>query len=342
MNKNIVIIASIVIILVGTSIFVLSTLSPEIFLKQPQNNSGEIEKLTIGIEKSLLTSTFLVAENNGYFKDEGLDVITKEFDSGRNAMLAMFSDESMDMVTAAQTPIVFNSFDRHDYTIVATMAQSTNDVKLLARSDHGITTPTDLAGKKIGTPIGSTGHFFLELFLIKNNIPKSNIELIDINASELPDALNEGKVDGISAWEPHIYNAQHLIGNNLILFNTDFFREDFYFIVNDDFEKNDVTIKKFLKAVIRGENFIKNNPEESKKIISEKLGMDKEFINSVWNDFEFGITLDQSMLISLENEARWAIHAGYSKGNDNIPNYLEYINYKILEDVKPDVVNIIR
>ena len=41
-----------------------------------------LEKITFGVETSILPSAVWVAENKGYFEEEGLDVEIKEFDSG--------------------------------------------------------------------------------------------------------------------------------------------------------------------------------------------------------------------------------------------------------------------
>lgn len=115
----------------------------------------------------MLPSLVWVAEHEGYFKQVGLDVEIQEYPSGKTALATMLETQKLDMVTAAQTPVMFNSFSRDDYAIMATMVHSDNDSKVLARKDHGIQSPADLRGKKIGVTKGSTGHFFLSRFLIQ-------------------------------------------------------------------------------------------------------------------------------------------------------------------------------
>ena len=53
----------------------------------------EIEKVTLGVETSLLPAAVWVAGNKGYFQEEGLDLTIKEFDSGRLSFLAMLEIE---------------------------------------------------------------------------------------------------------------------------------------------------------------------------------------------------------------------------------------------------------
>ena len=308
--------------------------------------SQQIKKVTLGVETSLLPAAVWVAENKDYFRGEGLDLTIKEFDSGRTALATMLNEGNLDMVTVAQTPVMFNSFDRDDYVIIAAMVSSDNDVKVLVRQDKGIKNPSDLRGKKVGITKGSTGHFFLGLFLIHSGLQLSEIETIDIEASELPQALVDGRVDAISTWEPHIWNAKKLLGENAVRLQprggAKIFREDFYFVPNRNFmENNPETLKRFLKAIEKGEEFIQKNKEEAINIVSQRLKLDKELVVSVWDDFEFQLILDQAIIITLEDEARWAIDNNLTEATE-VPNYLDYIYFDALEEIKPKAVTIIR
>ena len=303
--------------------------------------TGTVEKIVFGVEMSLLPSLVWVAENQGYFSEQGLDVEIKEFDSGKNAFKTMLEQGNLDMVTVAQTPVMFNSFNRNDYRIIAGMVSSYKDVNILARKDKGISKPEDLKGKKIGATAGSTGHYFLGLFLTHNGLILSDIEISDFKATELAQALIDGKVDAISSWEPNIYNARKQLGENaIILPNKDIFREDFYFVPNKAFlDKNPQAIERFLKAIEKAEEFIKNYNEKAINITAERLKINQEFVASVWGDFDFNLLLDQSVLSVLENEARWAISNNLTNATE-IPNYLNYIYTDALKKVKPEAVAI--
>ena len=304
----------------------------------------EIKKeIVIGCENSILPSAVWVAKSKGYFREEGLNVRIKEFDSGRDALVSMLRNRDTDICTASQTPIVFHSFNRDDFSIIGTMVYSYNDIKVLVRQDKWIKNPTDLKGRKIGITKGSAGQFYLNLFLNYNGLSCSDVDGIDINAPELPHALADGRVDAISTWEPHIMAAMKILGKKaLILPGGNIFREDFYFVVNKSFIKdNPEALTVFLKAIERGEKFLQKNREDSISIVSERLKIDKITIASVWDDFDFKLILDQSIFISLEAQARWAIHDRLTEKRE-VPNYLDFIYMDALEDVNPEAVTIIR
>lgn len=298
-------------------------------------------KITIAAEMSLLPATVWVAEELDYFKDEGVTLIVQEFDSGRNALETMLQDNTIDIATVAQTPIVFNSFNNEKYAVIGTMAHSIDDVKVLARKDHGIKNARDLKNKKIGATLRSTGHYFLEGFLSNHSMNLKDIKLQDVNAAELKGKLISGELDAITSWEPHIYNTKKKLDESKLtmLVSPVPFRKDFFFTVKKHYaEENKEHIKRFLAATIRAEDYIKKNPKESQRIVAKRINADPVIVESIWSAFDFEITLEQSIIIGLEDEAQWAIELGFTE--QQVPNYLDFIDISVLKEIKPESVNI--
>jgi ABC-type nitrate/sulfonate/bicarbonate transport system substrate-binding protein len=308
-----------------------------------QTQTGPLLQLTLAAEQSLLPTTVWVAENQGYFQEQGLDVKIQNFDSGRNALETMLSGKNIDIATVAQTPVVFNSDHPGEYSIIATMANSIDDVKIVARTDSGIRSALELSGKRIGVTLRSTGHYFLEGFLAHFDLSLDDVSVTDVNAATLQVELLEGRLDAITTWEPHIYKTRKLMGeeNITLLISPTPFRKDFYFAASREFsEKNAESQIKFLRAIVKAEKFIAENPAKARVIAAERLGIDQEIVDEIWEKFTFSTTLDQSTLVALEDEMRWAIKRGYMTGP--VPNYLDFIDVGPLEKVKPEGVSIIR
>ena len=60
---------------------------------------------------------------------------------------------------------------------------------------------------------------------------------------------------------------------------------------------------------------------------------------TIWPDHQFSLTLDQSLLIAMEDEGRWMIKNNLTT-EKTMPDFRDYIYTKGLEEVKPDAVNI--
>jgi len=88
-----------------------------------------LKKVTLGISKSFLSIPVYIAQEQGYFAYEGLDITIQEYPSGKLATQAMLAGE-MDISTVADMPIVYNSFAGEDFCIFATFSRSTTSPKV--------------------------------------------------------------------------------------------------------------------------------------------------------------------------------------------------------------------
>ena len=303
---------------------------------------GPMETIRLGAEKGLLSSPVWVAEHNGYFLKHGLDVKIAEFPFGRSAITSMFNDGNFDMAIVNQTPIVLNSFLRHDFAVIAGMVTSTSDVKIIARKDRNIGAPSDLKGKRIGITRGSVGHYFLSLCLAQHSLSLEDVILSNVEASNIAGALEEGSVDAIVSWEPHIFHAKVSLGENGLVFESKgIFREDFYFVTFKDWAvKNPARLQRFLMAIEEANTFIRKNAEESQRIVAARLKFDPAFILSLWDDYTFKLFLDQAVLLTFEQQARWMIGNNMTDKAD-VFNYLDYIFFEALEAIKPSAITIL-
>jgi len=219
------------------------------------------------------------------------------------------------------------------------MVYSENDVKILARQDRGINAAANLKGKTVGITSGSSGHFFLGLFMAYYMMRVSDVKTIDMEPAHLSQALIEGQVDAIATWEPHIFKAREILRDKAFLLSSGgIYRTDFYFIARNDFiDNNSAALKRFLRAIEKAERFILDNNKEAMDVVAQRVKMDRVVLNETWDNFKFALFLDQSILTSMEDEARWAIRNRLTEAT-KVPNYLHYLHTDALMAVKPDAV----
>lgn len=301
---------------------------------------GPREKVTIGVAQLPLSAPLIIAAEKGYFADEGLDVTIKPYSFGKLCLEAMFAGE-VGLATVAQTPVVLNGFKRDDFSVIAEIAHNLDDSKLVARKDR-IESGADLQGKTIGTPFGTTAHFFLDVFLSYHSVPRSSVVVLNIPAQDLPAALKDGRVDAISSFEPYAYKSLVLLqGAAVRLEKIELFRESFTLAGMKAFVRDHPQApERVLRSLDRANAFIGGNRGEAIAILARKLQVDSTFLEAAWDGYVFDLSMDKSLLISLEDQARWAVANGLAD-KSRVPNFLDYLHTEALRAVKPEAVSVI-
>ncbi len=300
------------------------------------------DTIRLGISRSPLSAPLIIAFDQGYFKKEGVEVTMTEYNSGKLALEGLLVGE-VDVSTVAGTPIMFNSFKRQDFCILGTFVYSYHDTKMIARKDKGIEQAADLKGKRIGVNKGTTAQFFLSAFLVYSGLLTSEVELIDISSKNLPEALKNDSVDAIAVWEPHAYKAMQLLKDRAIrLPSSKIYRTTFNVVAMKDFIKSHPTVlRKVLKVVDKASLFIKKQKEISKTIVAKRLGKKKQALDAIWDEYTYQLFLDQALILTLADEARWAIRNNLTN-KTKVPNFMKFICLDALEAVNHRAVTIIR
>ncbi len=283
-----------------------------------------------------------IAFVEGYFRDQGLDVEMQLHTSGKAAVKSLLEGNA-DLAELGDIPFMLSVMRGAKIKLITTMNTTENILTVVANKSTGIQTPKDLKGKKIGITFGTGGHFFLSAFLTVNGISLKEVELVNLKPNDLVAAIGNGEIDAVSTWQPHGLRSQERLGDNAIVFSSrGIHRETWNIAGNDDFiKKNPGIIERTLRALRKAEELVKNNPDKAIDDTANYTGSDREQFAKVWSDIDFGLTLDQSLLITLEDETRWAIENNLVDTTDR-PNYLEFLYFDGLDAVKPGAVTVIR
>jgi ABC-type nitrate/sulfonate/bicarbonate transport systems, periplasmic components len=309
---------------------------------QPEKQAGPPEKVTIAYSTSFSAILVHIAFTKGYFGEEGLDATPQRHAFGKEALQAVL-DGKADLATVADTPIMFAVMNGKKISILAVIQTTNKNEAIVARRDQGIAKPSDLQGKKIGLTLGTTGDFFADSFLLAYGIDRKHVKIIDLRPDEMATALDMGKVDAVSAWNPTETQLKKKLGSKGIVFlGESIYTEMFCVSAGQEYVKNNpAAIKKVLRALLQAETFAQQHPEESRRLVAEFIKADKVVLDETWDDFTFRVALDQALLVDLEEQTRWAIKNRLTVRRD-MPNYLDFIYVDGLQAVKPEAIRIIR
>jgi ABC-type nitrate/sulfonate/bicarbonate transport system substrate-binding protein len=283
-----------------------------------------------------------VALDRGFFATEGLIVHATPFAFGKLA-LASVIDGKADLATVAETPIVLAILAGEQIAISAVIETSDSNTALVASDAQGVKSPSDLAGKAIGVPLGTNGEYFLDAFLIARGIEKRSVHVVDLQPDQMLPAIQAGRIAAAVIWNPTLLRIKDSLADKGRVFDgSDIYTENFCITGERDFiSKHPAAMRSFLRALIRAEDFMARNPEKARTIIGKYTDTDKATLVAELGNFTFRVGLDKSFFLALEDEARWAMSA-HETSTSTEPNFLDYIESEALSSVAPERVRYIR
>jgi sulfonate transport system substrate-binding protein len=305
--------------------------------------AGPPEKATIAYATVTDAALAVVAQMQGYYREEGLEATAHLHPYGKLALQDLLEGKA-DFATVAETPVMFAIMKGEKIAVVATI-QTTNQVNaIVARRDRGIGALGDLRGRKIAVTLGTTMDYFLDAILAMQGISRNDVNLINVRAEEMPAALERGDVDAASTSHPYSVFAQKKLGDRGITFpGGDIYTSTYNVVSTLEFiRQNPGKVVKFIRGLTRAEEFVRQHAVEAQKIVADFNGLDIALVRDAWPIQSFHVTLDQSLLLVMEDETKWAIKNRLTGSNTKMPNYLDFIYLEGLKSVKPTATNILK
>ncbi|MEE8433102.1 MAG: ABC transporter substrate-binding protein [Candidatus Desulfatibia sp.] len=287
-------------------------------------------------------SIFLASEK-GYFKEQGLDVTLKaSYPHGKAALNAVVTGET-ELGVSSETPFMHTVLNGGKIIVFAIMITAEHHLAIVARKDRGVFKAKDLKNKTIGVTLGSNGEYFMDTVLLLNGIPREKVKTVHLQPKQMFDAIINGDVDAIATWNPQMYKARKELGEQGSTFSAEGLYSP-YFIISarqDYVHAKPEIIEKIIRSLIKASNYIQKFPDESRKIVAKHLKTEESLLKEISATYRFKILLDQSFLMTLENQSKWAIKKKLTD-QTKLPNYYNFIYLDALSAVKPENVRIIR
>ena len=263
MNKKLFIIVGVAAVMIGISIFFSSDIYQSTFQNEP---------VKITMHKWPGYAHSYIAQEKGFFEDEGVNVelvLIENIDDN----LQYFKEGKADAAFGLQSDAMLLSAEGIPLKIVYIVDFSNGGDVIVSKLD--IKTITDLKGKTVSVDkLNSFNHIFLVELLRINGLEESDVKIVPIIASEVPNALKSGLIDAGQTWEPYqsqaIDNGYRLLATSadapgiitdVLMFHSKFVEER-----PDD-------VKKVLRGLFRALEFRDTNQNESYYIMSNAFEM---------------------------------------------------------------------
>jgi NitT/TauT family transport system substrate-binding protein len=249
-----------------------------------QAQTPEKKKITIAVGgKSLFYYLPLtIAERNGYFKEEGLDVEIPDFAGGAKALQALVGG-SADMVSGAFEHTINMQAKKQPIKAVVLQAGYSSIVLVMPKDKAAkYQSGKDLKGLKIGvTAPGSSTNMFVNNLLAKAGLKPNDVSIVGVGAGAgAVAAMEKGEIDAMSNLDPVISTLEAsgkfvAVADSRTekgmkeIYGGDYLASCIY--ANEDFvKKNPITTQAVVNAMVKANRWIaKATPEQIMAAVPE-------------------------------------------------------------------------
>lgn len=305
---------------------------------------AEAAPLALAVSSGPVSLPVYVAESKGFFKDEGVDVRLEECASGRECM-QWLADGRVDLATAAELLVVTGAAARRDLAIVATISASSYQIKLVARRSAQIAEAPQVRGKRVGTVPGSSAQYFLDSWLIFNDIDPATVTVVDLPPDKLVAALEAHALDAIAIWEPIASTAaKRLAGDAMVFASPRVYTQHFNLVAaRPTLERRGAEVSGVLRALLRAQRTIQASPDVARALLAERLHVAPALAADLMDNQDYRVRLDQSLVTTMQSEARWAARgAGTGTGARPGVDVLRAIEPALLQRIDAAAVGLAR
>jgi NitT/TauT family transport system substrate-binding protein len=283
----------------------------------------------LAASRNLWATLPIIAQENGYFAEEGLQVNIEYVQAARFAMDALAAGQT-DFATLVDLNVAFAGYaGNEDLSVIATVAHS-RDSAIVARRSAGIQRPQDLAGKRIGVLPGTSSQIFADRFLAQHGVARDRVSAQNLQPIAIQTALVDGSIDAGSVWQPFVHNIVAALGADNVVVFEDLQAYTGYMNIavrRSWAAENSETAQAFLRALVRARDFVRDNPTEAQAIMAREINLDPAIVQAIWPQYDFVVELDAANLQQVvTEEGAWIRETQEGFSDRTVPSYEGYFD----------------
>jgi NitT/TauT family transport system substrate-binding protein len=305
------------------------------------NGAGNAASIVIGTPPVESSALVYIADDQGFFHENGLNVTVKNYTTALAAVADM-ENGSADISISSEYPIVTEGFENDHITVIGTIDKYQSQY-LVGRKDRGIQNVSDLKGKKIGVHMDGISQFYLGRFLTLHGLSLQDVTLVDVPPSKYADAIANGSIDAVQVRQIDVGQVEMRLADNYVTWPAQSDQPTYMVMACQDSwaAGHPGQAALLLKSLAQAEEYNIDHPSEAKAIVQKRLNLSDTYISTVWAEHQFSLTLDQSLITAMEDEGRWMINNNLTD-EKTIPDYRDHVYLKAIDSVSPGSENVIR
>jgi NitT/TauT family transport system substrate-binding protein len=212
-----------------------------------------------------------LAQDLGYFKEEGVEVKLTTIEEKTLQMAAVMSGQAAGALGTVDEFLLYMNKDVCLKYVFALDESAGGDGIIVSK---GIDKLEDLKGKQVAFNEGSVSQFWFNVVLKNHGMKQEDIEMVNMTPDDAAAALMAGRVPAAVTWEPHLTEARSTAGSKVLIDSstTPGVITDVMAVQCSTAEKRASDIKAIIRAWNRAVDYWKANPDKANAIMAKGVG----------------------------------------------------------------------
>ncbi len=271
--------------------------------------SAQAETVNFAWAPNPQTPQIDVALARGLFSEQGLDVKLVAFQSGREAFEALLGGQ-VDLAFMAEFPAATGALRGQKFSVIADITRYRGQ-RLISKG-FDMPTAAALAGKKLGTTLGTNVEYFADVLLRHAGV---SAEMVNAGPADLLPALIRGDIDA-AAMFPTFFDASKIALGPAYreLMTADYTLHNV--IAASAAATGNVAMQTaFLKALLKADDVAAADPAATKDAVlaGMKGNMKPSAMEMIWPDLVIRTELRRDLLALIADEGAWMVKRGMVK-----------------------------
>ena len=268
---------------IGLTVFLLLVGAGPVLAQKPE--VSEVDAWLV--RDPQMSSQFAVADQMGYFKEQGLKVNPRWYIAGTD-LPSMWGAGNIHLGTATATMVVPIAASGQAIYNIAPQSDiaGTQQIVLGKKAQEMVRSPKDFEKLKIGMPKGASVTMAIEHMAKDTGIDFSKIQFVNLSPPDRVTALAKGDVDAMAGWAPWVFNAVKNGGKVYFTGNKSYIpgkegQVDWILVhagviaSGKMLKENPNTLRAVLRALEKATNTVNTEREAAVKIVAREMKMEE-------------------------------------------------------------------
>ena len=295
-----------------------------------------------------MSAQFAVADQLGYFKQEGLKVNIHWYIAGTD-LPSMWGAGNIHLGTATATMVVPIAASGQQIYNIAPQSDigGVQQIVLGKKGQEIVKSPKDFEKLKVGMPKGASVTMAIQNMCKANGVDFNKIQFVNLSPPDAITALAKGDIDAMAAWAPWTFRAVKEAGGKLYFTGSrssipgkegpvEWLQVHAGVIASGKMLKeNPNTLKAVLRATRKATETINRERDAAVEIVSREMKIDKDLAKEIMANNIYSMEMNGNIVKGMNDFVDFL----YSLDRIKAKFPADQVFYtKILEDVDPGLV----